>query len=98
MTIPVPVPQDASTADHVAVLIVVIADHSPRSDVTPSRLVPRGAPVLAATAVIVGLPSPAAAVMFTLAAAVIGPWISGSTDPAQPAVTENVVHDVHHES
>ncbi len=38
------------------------------------------------------------AVMFTLAAAVIGPWISGSTDPAQPAVTENVVHDVHHES
>ncbi len=61
MTTPVPVPQDASTADHVTVLPVVIADHSPRSDVTPSRLVPRGVPVLAATAVIVGLPSPAAA-------------------------------------
>ncbi|MHB1065273.1 MAG: hypothetical protein ACYC1Z_12435 [Georgenia sp.] len=38
------------------------------------------------------------AAMFTLSTVVIGPWISGSTDAARPAVTEDVDHDVHHES
>lgn len=37
------------------------------------------------------------AAMFALSTLVIGPWISGDTAPLQPAATDTVDHDVHHQ-